>query len=152
MHFGIPGVKGANYKAYRVNRAQPTLQTVVQVCKRMNIPSPENCSLSTMRNILLSPTETLAAYGLGSLFESWELRLVERPPEQRIACTCRRYRLRVLTVPVIALAGGPADMLRQALITISFSSTVPEFSALKHKHHRIKVDPYAPLWRVRLCR
>ena len=87
MHFGIPGVKGANYKAYRVNRAQPTMQTVAQVCKRLNISSPEHCSLSTMRNILLSPSETLAAYGLGSLFESWELRLVERPPEQRIACT-----------------------------------------------------------------
>ena len=40
-------------------------------------------------------------------------------------------------------------MLRQAIITLSFSSTVPEFNGIKHKHHRVKVDPYAPLWRVR---
>jgi hypothetical protein len=43
VHFGIPGLKGANYKAYRVNRAQPTLQTVVQVCKRLNVATPEQC-------------------------------------------------------------------------------------------------------------
>lgn len=83
VHFAIAGVKGANYKAYRVNRAQPTLQTVAQVCKRLNLSNPENYALATLRNILLAPSETLSAYGLGSIFESWELRLIERPADQR---------------------------------------------------------------------
>ena len=48
------------------------------LCEKINISNPSNFALAPLKGTPLSENETFAAYGLGSLFESWQVRLVPK--------------------------------------------------------------------------
>jgi hypothetical protein len=58
-------------------------QTMATIFRRLGLSDPGNWNLTTLRGYVLNEEEPLAAYGLGSLFESWELLVTPKPTAQQ---------------------------------------------------------------------
>ncbi|KAL6060704.1 hypothetical protein QOT17_013334 [Balamuthia mandrillaris] len=64
-------------KLYRVGSNVPVKKILRTLCNRLNV-DPQKYCLTTLSGCPISSEEVLASYGLGSLFENWQLKLIEK--------------------------------------------------------------------------
>ncbi|KAM9986346.1 hypothetical protein ACTFIY_010766 [Dictyostelium cf. discoideum] len=73
---GIPEFGDIKKKSYKINKKFTIQQTIGLICKKQMIPDPKRFWIGSLQGFIMNDHETLASYGLSSLFESWELRLI----------------------------------------------------------------------------
>ncbi|KAN0030975.1 hypothetical protein ACTA71_003947 [Dictyostelium dimigraforme] len=73
---GIPEFGDIKKKSYKINKKFTVQQTIGLICKKQMIPDPKRFWIGSLQGFIMNDHETLASYGLSSLFESWELRLI----------------------------------------------------------------------------
>jgi len=74
-----PDFGGLKAKTYKIKNNQPIKKLVASILKRVaSKVVPARFGISTLGGYILDDKETLSSYGLGSLLESWELRIVEK--------------------------------------------------------------------------
>ncbi|PRP79070.1 RhoGAP domain-containing protein [Planoprotostelium fungivorum] len=70
-----PEFKGLHYKSFNIDKNHKCTQVLRFLCEKMNLSDSSKYSLATLGGRGISENEPLASYGLGSIFESWQLKL-----------------------------------------------------------------------------
>ncbi|KYR02446.1 hypothetical protein DLAC_01285 [Tieghemostelium lacteum] len=74
----MPEFNDIKKKSYKINKKFTIAQTINLICKKQSIPDPKRFWIGSLQGFIMNENETLASYGLGTLFESWELRLYSK--------------------------------------------------------------------------
>ncbi|EFA84976.1 hypothetical protein PPL_01970 [Heterostelium album PN500] len=109
-------------KSYKINKKFTVSQTIALICKKQQIPDPKRFWIGSLQGFIMSDNEPLSTYGLGSLFESWELRLI--------------YKQDILSKS--PLKNEPLESLGTEFIVVFELPPLEEFNGLKK--HVVKVD------------
>lgn len=82
----FPIIDGAQveHALFRTSNFLQIKDLVVFICKKYNIPDPDSYYLYTLSGLLLHNTLTLADYGLGSLFLTWQVKLRDKKTSEKV--------------------------------------------------------------------
>ncbi|KAF2072887.1 hypothetical protein CYY_005782 [Polysphondylium violaceum] len=118
----IPEFGDIKKKSYKINKKFSIAQTISLICKKQMIPDPKRFWIGSLQGFIMNDTETLASYGLSSLFESWELRLIVK--EDILSKSPYRYQ--------------PLESIGTEFIVVFELPPLEQFNGLKR--HVVKVD------------
>eukprot|EP01132_Coremiostelium_polycephalum_P001525 gene1525-1919_t len=118
----IPEFGDVRKKSYKINKKFTIAQTISLICKKQMIPDPKRFWVGSLLGFIMNDNEPLATYGLGSLFESWELRLIVK--EDILSKSPLKYE--------------PIESIGTEFIVVFELPPLEEFNGLKK--HNVKVD------------
>eukprot|EP01133_Synstelium_polycarpum_P005974 gene5974-6920_t len=120
----IPEFADVKKKSYKINRKFTIAQTINLICKKQQIPDPKRFWISSLLGFIMNDNEPLYTYGLGSLFESWELRVIVK--DDILAKSPLKYE--------------PIDSIGTEFIVVFELPPLEQFNGLKK--HVVKVDSH----------
>ncbi|EGC39203.1 hypothetical protein DICPUDRAFT_75206 [Dictyostelium purpureum] len=118
----LPEFGDIKKKSYKINKKFTISQAISLICKKQMIPDPKRFWIGSLQGFIMSDNETLASYGLSSLFESWELRLILK--EDILSKSPYRYQ--------------PLESIGTEFIVVFELPPLEQFNGLKK--HVVKVD------------
>lgn len=79
--FGVPR------KSYKLDKRMPVHRIVTVIFRSLKVEAsqadPRNYTLQTFGGVILNDQAPLVVYGLGSLLQNWQLKLVPKPPVRK---------------------------------------------------------------------
>ncbi|EGG24076.1 hypothetical protein DFA_06214 [Cavenderia fasciculata] len=118
----LPEFGDVKKKSYKLNKKFTIAQTISLICKKQQIPDPKRFWVGSLQGFIMNDNEHLYTYGLGSLFESWELRLILK--EDILSKSPLKYE--------------PIESIGTEFIVVFELPPLEEFNGLKK--HVVKVD------------
>ena len=112
-------------KAFRVDKDIKISQVISFLSTRLSLKDSSLYLLAPLKGAPLNSEDTLAAYGLGTLFDTWQLRMV----------------VRGISRPNFLLIFKGNELTTNFLVEFFFPKTEPFTSAGLLKKH-LRVDPY----------
>jgi len=132
VQFILPKVKefeGNKLKNYNIMPRMQIRQAIGRICKKFSVPNPDDYALCTLKGFVMKGTETFSTYGLGVLFETWQLLLIPKKAHKSTRNAARRIELE--SVPE---SSGVAEILLPPMV---------EFSGLKKT--KVMVKSHEPI-------
>ncbi|GAM26321.1 hypothetical protein SAMD00019534_094960, partial [Acytostelium subglobosum LB1] len=118
----IPEFADTRKKTYKINKKFTIAQTINLICKKQQVPDPKRFWIGSLQGFIMKDDEPLSTYGLGTIFESWELRVI--------------YKNDILSKS--PLKSEPMESIGTEFIVVFELPPLQEFNGLKK--HVVKVD------------
>ena len=69
-------LQGVSSKTYKIRNSQTCSEIMKTICRKLKLPRHETYHFETLRGYKLNPFDPINYYGLGTLFDTWELVIV----------------------------------------------------------------------------